>query len=110
MAFDPVLAERIRSALGGVDGVTEKKMFGGLGFMVHGNMAAAASSKGALMLRSSDAMADELVDGHQVVEMEMRGRSMRGWLLVDPAAMASDEDLQRLVDLAVAHVKTMPPK
>ncbi|MGJ6979497.1 TfoX/Sxy family protein [Aestuariimicrobium soli] len=108
MAFDPVLAERIRAALGGVDAVTEKKMFGGLGFMVHGNMAAAAASGGSLMLRSSDAMADDLVDGDRVVEMEMRGRSMKGWLLVAPEAVADDEALQRLVDLAVAHVKTMP--
>jgi hypothetical protein len=110
MAYDEVLAQRIHDLLEGEPGVTSKKMFGGLGFMVEGHMAVAAGSSGDLMVRADPAQGEEWVDGEAVRPMEMRGRPMTGWLLVDPAAVADDERLQLWVDRGVAYARTLPPK
>lgn len=110
MAYDEVLAQRIHDLLEGEPGVTSKKMFGGLGFMVEGHMAVAAGSSGDLMVRADPAQGEEWVDGGSVRPMEMRGRAMTGWLLVDPAAVADDEQLQVWVDRGVAFARTLPPK
>lgn len=110
MAYDEALAQRIRDSLDGEPGVTERKMFGGLGFMVHGNMAVAAASQGSLMVRIDPADAENWVDGEAVAPMEMRGREMTGWLLVSQEALADDTDLQTWVDRGVAFVHTLPPK
>ncbi|MCY7400298.1 MAG: TfoX/Sxy family protein [Nocardioides sp.] len=109
MAYDDVLAQRIHDLLDGVEGVTSRKMFGGLGFMVHGHMAVAAGSGGALMVRADpDDAASWLAEG--VEPMEMNGREMQGWLLVAPEVLDSDADLRVWVDRGVAHVATLPAK
>ncbi|PKH41254.1 TfoX N-terminal domain-containing protein [Nocardioides alpinus] len=109
MAYDEVLARRIHDVIDGEPGVTSKKMFGGLGFMVDGHMAVAASSGGALMVRADPDDAASWLSEH-VQPMEMRGRAMHGWLLVDRDALADDDQLQVWVDRGVAFVRTLPPK
>src|SRR4051794_16688111 len=82
MAYDEELAERIRHAVAGEAGITEKRMFGGLAFLVHGNMAVAASGQGGLMVRTDPADAESLTAEPHVGRMVMRGREMDGWLRV----------------------------
>jgi len=110
MAYDEELAGRIRFELEGTEGLTERKMFGGLGFMVHGHMAVAAGSQGSLMVRVDPADGDRWADGSGVAPMEMRGRSMRGWLLVERSVLGSDDALALWVGRGLAHVRTLPPK
>jgi TfoX/Sxy family transcriptional regulator of competence genes len=83
--YDEELAARIRGLISGEAALTEKKMFGGLGFMVGGNMAVAASGQGGLLVRVDPAESDKLVTETAARPMEMRGREMRGWLRVEPA-------------------------
>ncbi|GAA5116360.1 TfoX/Sxy family protein [Alloalcanivorax gelatiniphagus] len=110
MAYDEVLAQRIHDLLEGEPGLTSRKMFGGLGFMLDGHMAVAAGSGGSLMVRADPADADAWVDGESVVPMEMRGRPMTGWLLVGREALADDEQLGLWVGRGAAHVRTLPPR
>ena len=110
MAYDERLADRIRELLPDDVEVAEMKMFGGLAFLVGGNMAVAASGQGGMMLRIDPAEADELVDDVHVHRMEMRGRAMDGWLRVDDAAVASDEELGRWVAHGVGYARSLPPK
>lgn len=110
MAYDEVLAQRIRDLLDGEAGLTSKKMFGGLGFMLDGHMAVAAASSGGLMVRADPAQGEEWVDGESVRPMEMRGRAMHGWLIVDREAVADDAQLQVWVDRGADYVRTLPPK
>ena len=110
MAYDERLAERVRDALADQPGVTERKMFGGLGFMVDGAMAVAAASAGSLMVRVDPAGSAALVAEDGVAPMVMRGRELAGWLLVEPDAIEGDAQLRRWVDLGVAYVRTLPPK
>jgi TfoX/Sxy family transcriptional regulator of competence genes len=109
MAYDEVLAQRIHDLLDGEAGVTSRKMFGGLGFMLDGHMAVAASSHGSLMVRADPADAASWLSEH-VRPMEMRGRPMAGWLLVDSEALGTDEQLQLWVDRGTGYVRTLPPK
>ena len=83
MAYDEDLAERIRELLAGERGLTEKKMFGGLAFLIGGNMAVAASGQGGALVRVDPAASGKLVATTKARLMEMRGRSMQGWLRVD---------------------------
>jgi hypothetical protein len=110
MAYDEVLAQRIRDVLDGEPGLTSKKMFGGLGFMLDGHLAVAAGSGGALMVRVDPADGESWIDGAGVNPMEMRGRPMSGWLLVDPSALETDEQLELWIDRGAAFVRTLPPK
>jgi TfoX/Sxy family transcriptional regulator of competence genes len=110
MAYDEELAQRIHDLLDGEPGVTSRKMFGGLGFMVDGHMAVAAGSQGSLMVRADPADGEAWVDGESVNPMEMRGRPMTGWLLVAPEALVDDEQLRLWVDRGVGHVRSLPPK
>jgi len=110
MAYDEELAERIRDLLGPVlPDTVEKKMFGGLGFLIGGNMAVAASGKGGLMVRVDPEEADSLIDGVSVAPMVMGGRSMKNWLRVD-ADSVDDAVLQEWVERGVAFARTLPPK
>ena len=109
MAYDEELAERIRGLLPGVP-VTEKKMFGGLAFLVGGNMAVAASSKGGLMLRCDPADTARLVAEPGAGPFEMRGKEMDGWLRVTGDAVADDEALQRWVDVGTTYAASLPSK
>lgn len=110
MAYDEELAARIRAAVAGEGGLDERRMFGGLAFLVHGHMAVAAIGQGGLMLRIDPTDAESLVDGHQVTRMEMRGRELAGWLRVSAEAVATDEALAGWVGRGVAYVRTLPPK
>jgi TfoX/Sxy family transcriptional regulator of competence genes len=105
MAYDERLAEQIRARLTGVPNVTEQRIFGGIAFMVGGNMAVAASGNGGMIVRVDPAETDELVASTEARPMEMRGRSMKGWLRVDEPA-----ELELWVDRGVAYARSLPPK
>jgi TfoX/Sxy family transcriptional regulator of competence genes len=110
MPYDQALADRIRDLLAADPGVTERKMFGGLGFMVDGNMAVAASSTGDLMVRADPDLSATWVDGHHVRPMEMRGRPMTGWLLVATESVEDDASLAEWVRRGADYARTLPPK
>jgi TfoX/Sxy family transcriptional regulator of competence genes len=110
MAYDEELAERIRALLGDRSGVTEQKMFGGLAFLVGGNMAIAASGQGGILVRVDPDGSDELVATTPAEPMEMRGRSMVGWLRVDAADAADDGALAEWVGRGTAYAASLPPK
>ena len=110
MAYDEDLADRIRGALGAVPSVTEKRMFGGLAFLVNGNMAVAAIGQGGLMLRVEPEQTEQLLAEEHTGPMEMRGRELSGWIRVDATGIESDEDLQRWVDVGVTRAGSLPPK
>jgi TfoX/Sxy family transcriptional regulator of competence genes len=110
VAYDEQLAGRVRVAVGAEPGLSEKRLFGGLAFLVRGNMAVAASSQGGLLLRIDPADAEHLTEHPQVQRFKMRGREMDGWLRVDTEAVESDEDLQRWVDIGVAYARSLPAK
>jgi len=110
VAYDEDLADRIRVAVQDADGVTEMKMFGGLAFLLNGNMAVAASGQGGLMVRVDPADTDALAAEDGVAHFEMRGRPMNGWVRVDPSAVGSDEQLQRWVDVGLTYAGSLPPK
>ena len=110
MAYDDALAQRIREAIRHEVGVTEKRMFGGLAFLVNGNMAVSASSQGGLLLRIDPADAESLTRQPHVERFEMRGRAMDGWLRVGEQALGSDDELRRWVDIGVAYARSLPAK
>ena len=110
MAYDEQLAERIRALVENEDGVTEKRMFGGLAFLINGNMSVSASGQGGLLLRVDPEQTDALLDEPLAEPFVMRGRAMDGWLRVDPDGTDVDEDLRRWVSRGVAYARTLPPK
>jgi hypothetical protein len=110
MAYDEELAERIRALLDGAAGVTEQKMFGGLAFLVRGNMAVAASGEGGALVRVDPAESDTLVATTSGRLMEMRGRQMQGWLRVAPEDLRTDDELATWVERGTAYARSLPPK
>jgi hypothetical protein len=110
MAYDEELANRIRESLQHEAGLTEKRMFGGLAFLINGNMAVSASSKGGLLLRVDPAQTQSLVNAPHVQRFEMRGREMDGWLRVDIEAIETDRDLQSWVSRGAAYARSLPAK
>lgn len=110
MAYDTVLAERIAQRLADEPDLTEKRMFGGLAFLLSGHLAVAASSKGGLLLRIDPEQRAELIEDPLAGPFVMQGREMAGWLRVDLDDAVADEELDRWVDLGVAYVRTLPPK
>ena len=110
MAYDEALAERIRDAVIGEPGLSEKRMFGGLAFLLNGNMAVSASGQGGLLLRIDPAKADSLTSQPFVRRFEMRGRAMDGWLHVEPEAVEVDADLRRWVDEGLGYARSLPAK
>lgn len=110
MAYDEDMAARIRDILAPERALSEKRMFGGLAFLLGGHMTVAVSGQGGLLLRVDPARSDELVAAAHVNRMVMRGREMDGWLLVDPAAVDTEERLTEWVNVGVAFVRTLPPK
>jgi TfoX/Sxy family transcriptional regulator of competence genes len=104
VAYDEELAARVRERVGDA---TEKKMFGGLAFLVGGNMAVAASGQGGLLVRVDPDEGPRLVETTAAEPMEMRGRTMTGWLRVD---VTTDDELAEWVDRGVAYARTLPPK
>lgn len=110
MAYDEELASRIREIVGDEPGLSEQRMFGGLAFLVHGNMAVSASGQGGMLLRIDPALAESLVTQPHVRRFEMRGREMDGWLRVDGMALERDEDLRRWVTHGLQYARSLPPK
>jgi TfoX/Sxy family transcriptional regulator of competence genes len=110
MAYDEELANRLREVLQGEAGLTEKRMFGGLAFLIGGNMAVGASSKGGLLLRVDPAQTDDLVAHPHARRFEMRGREMDGWLRVDAQALDSEAGFRRWVSYGVTYARSLPPK
>src|SRR6266508_184200 len=98
MAYDEELADRIRELLGGEPDLTEKKMFGGLAFLIGGNMAVAASGQGGVLVRVDPAESDKLVAKTDAHPMEMRGKEMQGWLRVDSADVGTEHELAAWVE------------
>ena len=110
MTYDEELADRIRAWPGVRPDLTEKKMFGGLAFLVGGNMAIAASGQGGILVRVDPEQSDELVATTPAEPMEMRGRSMAGWLRVDTADVTDDASLGEWIELGTAYAGSLPPK
>lgn len=110
MAYDEGLARRIRLLMSDTEGVTERKMFGGLAFLANGNMAIAASSHGGLLVRVDPAQTDELLASPGVQMMEMRGRPMPGWLRVPAESVTTDPELSAWVERSTAYAVILPPK
>ena len=110
MAYDEELADRIRAHIGVAPDVAEKKMFGGLAFLAGGNMAVAASGQGGIMVRVDPARSDELAGRAGASPMEMKGRSMKGWLRVDDDHVRTARQLARWVDIGLAYARSLPAK
>jgi hypothetical protein len=110
MAYDEALADRIRMLLAGEQDLTEKKMFGGLAFLIGGNMSVSASGQGGLLLRCDPEETDALVGEPHVRRFEMRGRTMDGWLRVDAEAVEAQDELERWVAVGVKYARRLPPK
>jgi TfoX/Sxy family transcriptional regulator of competence genes len=110
VAYDEDLADRIRELMAAESGVTEKKMFGGLAFLVGGNMSVAASGQGGLLVRVDPKETDELVAKPHAAPMVMRGREMQGWLRVDPEGIGTKRGLEPWVKRGVAYARSLPPK
>ena len=109
MAYDEELADRIRTLMAGERPV-EKKMFGGLPFLIGGHMSVAASGQGGLMVRVEPAETAALLKEPGAEEFEMRGRAMAGWLRVHGPVLDDDATLQAWVDRGVAYARSLPPK
>src|SRR3954447_10119355 len=110
MAYDEEFANRIRQALADVDGITEKAMFGGLGFLLHGNMAVGIMSTGDLMVRVGPDATDEALSKPHTRLFEMRGRSMPGWVIVALEGVKTKRQLAQWVRRGTAFAATLPPK
>ena len=110
MAYDVGLADRIRAVVQAEPGLTERRMFGGLAFLIQGSMAVAASSQGGLLLRVDPAEAGSLISEPHVRRVEMRGREMDGWLRVAAEAVEGDDDLRRWVGHGVTYARSLRPK
>ena len=110
MAYDEELARRIRALVAGEAGLTEQKMFGGLGFMVGGNMAVAASGQGGMLVRVDLEESSSLVESTPAYTMVMRGRPMNGWLRLDSPDVAGDPELAEWVGRGIAFARSLPEK
>jgi TfoX/Sxy family transcriptional regulator of competence genes len=109
MAFSESLAARIRDALARKKGVEEKKMFGGLGFLLHGNMLVGVW-KDSLIVRLGPDEGDEALLEPHVREFDITGRPMKGWVLVEPEGVEDDEQLSDWIQRAMKFVGTLPAK
>ena len=109
MAYSEALAQRIREALPGIPGITEKKMFGGIAFLLDGNMACGVSKDNLMVRISPDATDSALAQPHVRV-FDMTGRPMKGWVLVEPSGIETDNDLKRWIEQGVEFAQSLPPK
>ena len=110
MAYDEDLANRIRELLGSQKGVEEKRMFGGLAFLINGNMSVAASGQGGLLVRVPPEDTDTLLQRAHVSPMVMAGREARGWLRVDAHGVQTKRQLQGWVTRGTGYARSLPPK
>jgi TfoX/Sxy family transcriptional regulator of competence genes len=110
VGYDTDLANRIRELIAAEANLTEMKMFGGLAFLVSGNLAVAVSGQGGLLLRVDPAQTDRLLAKPHASPFVMRGRPMDGWLRVAPEGVKTKAQLRRWVDRGIGHARTLPPK
>jgi hypothetical protein len=110
VAYDEDLANRIRELVLSEPGVTEQKMFGGLAFLIDGNMSVSASGQGGLLLHVDPEETDSLLAKPHAHPFEMRGRTMQGWLRVDAEGIKTKSQLQRWVTRGVDYAKSLPKK
>jgi TfoX/Sxy family transcriptional regulator of competence genes len=110
MAHDPELADRIRELIGDEPGVSEKRMFGGVAFLVDGNMSVAASGRGGLLVRCDIDQTEALLAAPFTSPMVMSGRQARGWLFVSIEGVESDEALSLWVERGFSFACSLPPK
>lgn len=109
MAYDEDLADRIRAVIGGEPGLGEKRMFGGLAFLIDGNLATACSDRG-IMVRVDPGETPTLLAEPHAEPMVMRGREMTGWLRIGPAGLGDDATLEAWVRRGVAYARSLPAK
>jgi TfoX/Sxy family transcriptional regulator of competence genes len=110
MAYDEDLADRIRELTGEQKGITEQRMFGGLAFLVRGNLAVAASGQGGLMVRVDPDESESLLASTHARPMVMRGREMQGWLRVESKHVGTKRELRKWVERGTTYARTLPPK
>jgi TfoX/Sxy family transcriptional regulator of competence genes len=110
VAYDEELADRIRGLVGSEPDLTEKKMFGGLAFLIGGNMAVAASGQGGVLVRVDPAESETLVATTSARPMVMRGREMQGWLRVDADDVRTKRELAKWVGLGTRYARSLPAK
>jgi hypothetical protein len=110
MTYDEELAVRVRELVRGEDGLTEMRMFGGLAFLINGNMAVSASGKGGLLLRVDPDDTEALVRDPHAHRFAMRGREMDGWLRIDASGVTTKRQLSRWVALGLTYARSLPPK
>jgi hypothetical protein len=110
MAYDEDLANRIRELLGSERGIEEKRMFGGLAFLINGNMSVAASGQGGLLVRVPPDDTDKLLERDHVSPMVMAGREARGWLRVNPDGVRTKRLLEGWVTRGTGYARSLPPK
>lgn len=110
MAYDEELANRIRELIGPAKDVTEKRMFGGLAFLVNGHMSISASGRGGVLVRVDPARSPRLVSSGAAEVAVMQGRPMAGWLRVDVEHVRTKRQLERWVNLSTTFARTLPAK
>jgi TfoX/Sxy family transcriptional regulator of competence genes len=110
VAYDEDLANRIRELIAAEPGVTEQKMFGGLAFLIAGNMSVSASGQGGLLLRCDPDETDELLKKEGAEPFVMRGRAMDGWLRVAPEGVRTKRQLEPWVKVGVRYARSLPAK
>jgi hypothetical protein len=110
MAYDEVLATRIRDLIGPDPELAEKKMFGGLAFLIRGHMAISASGQGGVLVHVDPERSDDLLATTKATIAVMRGREMPGWLRVSSEHLTSDDELGEWVEIGIAHARSLPPK
>jgi len=110
VVYDEDIADRIRELIAGEAGVTEKKMFGGLAFLIGGNMAIAASGQGGILVRVDPAASDELVAKSKAEVAVMRDRPMAGWLRVDADHLRQRRQLATWVERGTTYARSLPAK
>ena len=109
MAFDEALAARIRGVLGGTEGLAEKKMFGGIAFLLNGNMCCGVNGDDVILRLDPESSEEALREPHVRV-FDMTGRPMKDWLLIGSAGVASDDALSSWVARGVEFAGSLPPK
>jgi TfoX/Sxy family transcriptional regulator of competence genes len=110
VAYDEDLANRVRELVANETGVVEKQMFGGLAFLIGGNMSVSVSGQGGLLLRCDPEETEALLGKPHASPFEMRGRVMEGWLRVDPRGLSNERQLARWVARGVSYARSLPAK
>jgi TfoX N-terminal domain len=110
MAYDEALAARIRDLIGPDPELTEKKMFGGLAFLIRGHMAISASGQGGVLVQVTPERSADLVATTPATIAVMRGREMPGWLRVGGEDLTTDDDLSPWVEIGITRARSLPPK